>query len=68
MEQKEIKEQCKIQYDKIKSAEQALKQLRIICSHETVFEGIWSYRIGSASPAIICSDCGKLIKYITETS
>lgn len=66
MTNEEIKTNCEIQYKAIRDSEQRLKELRVACSHENTFEGNWSYRIGSILPAIICSDCGSLIKYLTQ--
>lgn len=62
-----IKEDCELQYKKIKYAEERLKDLRRICNHEKTFEGLYSYRIGNVQPAIICSDCGSLIKYLIKS-
>lgn len=63
MTQEQIKDSCELQYIKISDAEYTLKELRAMCKHENTFEGNYSYRVGSISPAIICSDCGSLIKY-----
>lgn len=65
MSKAEIKDTCTAMYAKIKFAEDRLKEVRGICKHPETFEGNWSYRIGSISPAIICSDCGALMRYIT---
>jgi len=59
----EIKKECEIAYDQIKKAEDRLKKLREICQHKNTFTGSYSYRVGASAPAIICSDCGELIKY-----
>lgn len=61
--QDEIKEQCEVCREHIRLAEKRLKELQEMCHHERTFEGNWSYRIGVSIPAIICSDCGSLIKY-----
>lgn len=64
MSSEEIKKECNIMYEQIKFAENRLKELRKLCPHENKFKGNYSYRIGSILPAIICADCGKMIKYI----
>jgi len=64
MSSEEIKAECELMYKAIKYSEDKLKELRAICKHENTFKGNYSYRIGVISPAIICSDCGSLIKYI----
>lgn len=62
-----IKEECELQYKKIKDAEERLKELRMNCKHDNTLEGLYSYRIGNIQPAIICSDCGSLIKYLIKS-
>lgn len=62
MTQAEIKTETQAQFDLIKKAHERLEELRSICKHVTTFEGIWSWRVGCYDPAIICSDCGNLIK------
>lgn len=62
MSNEEIKADCELQYKAIKDAEQRLKELRAICPHEVVFQGNYSYRVGSIIPAIICSACGDFIR------
>lgn len=62
MTQEQIKSDCEKQYQQIKDAEQALKELRELCSHPNTFEGNWSWRVGSIEPATICSDCGTCVK------
>ena len=64
MTNEQIKHECEIQYANIKAAELRLVELRAMCKHENIFHGNWSWRIGSIQPAIICSDCGNIIKYI----
>ena len=62
MTQEEIKLDCENQYEIIRNAEEQLKKLRAICKHENAFAGNYSYRVGATIPAIICSDCGSVIK------
>jgi hypothetical protein len=62
MTQKEIKQTCDIAYQMIKDAENILVDMRKLCKHPNTFEGNYSYRVGSIQPAIICSDCGHVIK------
>ncbi len=63
MKQEEIKQECESIYAHIKKVEERLKVLRSICKHENTFEGTWSWRVANYQDAIICSDCGNLIKY-----
>lgn len=58
MENIEIKNECERAYAQIKSANERLKELRTICTHEETFEGSYQWRIGSIVPATICSYCG----------
>lgn len=58
-----IKEQCEQCYNQIQAANDKLAQIRETCEHAETFEGNWSWRTGSYLPAIICSDCGGLIKF-----
>lgn len=63
MDSIEIKKETESLYKVIKDSEDRLKELRSICKHENTFHGNYSYRVGASFPAIICSDCGGLIKY-----
>ena len=63
MTPEQIKIECEQQYKAIKDAQDRLKELRAICKHETTFEGNYSWWEGSITPAIICSDCGSLVKF-----
>lgn len=62
MKAAEIKIEKELMFEQIKKANERLEEIRKICKHENTFEGTWSYRPGSYSPAEICSDCGELIK------
>lgn len=64
MTQSEIKAECELMYAQIKRANERLEMLRVVCKHETTFKGNYSYRIGVILPAVICSDCGELLKYL----
>lgn len=46
----------------IEDANKKLKDLRESCPHANTEKGIWSFREGAYFNAIICSDCGQLIK------
>lgn len=61
MTPEEIKSECEYWYDLIKKAETGLRELRENCKHENTFEGDYSWRIGSTSPATICSYCGVVV-------
>lgn len=64
MTQSEIRQIKDAAYANIVQAENALKEIRKICKHTSIFEGNYSYRVGVIQPAVICSDCGNLIKTI----
>jgi len=66
MTNEEIKAGCELQYAAIKRAEDRLKDLRSICPHEVVFQGNYSYRLGSIVPAIICASCGDFIRMVDD--
>jgi len=68
MKSEEIKNECELMYEQIEKAKNRLEELRAICKHENTYKGNYSYRIGSITPAIICSDCGSLIKYVEDFS
>jgi len=63
MTNEEIKTECELMYAQLRQAENRLEEIRAICKHENTFEGNWSWRVGSIMPAIICSDCGSLVKF-----
>jgi len=60
----EIKKETNNLYAIIKTAEERLAELKIICPHEKTFIGNYSYRIGNILRAEICEYCGKPIKFI----
>ena len=62
MTQQEIKSDAEAQYAVIKEAENRLKEIRDICKHPSTFRGLYSANTSGIAPAIICSDCGALIK------
>ena len=61
----EIKTECERQYANIKSAEARIKKLREICQHINTHEGLYSWRVGAIDNAILCSDCGKVLKNLS---
>lgn len=63
MEQEEIKRQVDCNYETIRRAQSDIEHLRWLCKHPNTFEGNYSWRVGSISPATICSDCGQIVKY-----
>ncbi len=65
MTNEEIKVDCDTQYKAIKKAEERLAEIRVICPHDNTFLGSYSYRVGSIFPALICENCGALIKIVT---
>lgn len=62
---KSTKAKCDFLYEKIAAAEEKLEEIRSNCSHERIFIGNYSYRVGNISLAKICSDCGKMLNYLT---
>ena len=62
MEATEIKLECEKMYSQIKEAQEKLIELRAICKHENVHDGLYSWRLGTIIPTKICSDCGTPIK------
>ena len=48
-----------------KQAEAIIAELRKTCQHANTFEGTWERAIAHQIQAVICSDCGSLIKEIT---
>ena len=62
MTSEQIKKDCEMVRGMIKICQDRLEDLQSKCKHENTFEGNYSWRIGSIDPAIICSDCGKLIE------
>lgn len=65
MTQQEISAECSVLFKSLEEGEKRLSELRELCSHENTFEGTFSYRVGCYQPAIICSDCRQLVKYIS---
>lgn len=61
MTQEEIKSETQGQYDIMQNAKLKIEELRAICKHPNTEECPYSFRVGNIEPAIICSDCGKLI-------
>ena len=50
--------------EQIKRANKKIAKLRMQCKHENVENGNYLYRAGVVERALICSDCGELIKII----
>ncbi len=68
MNRKEIRAKAKKLRNQIALAENELIKLQGECKHPKTFTGNWQLRPGSVHPAIICSDCGNLVKIITDTT
>jgi predicted TIM-barrel fold metal-dependent hydrolase len=64
MKSEDIKKECEENFNKIKEANDRLAELRKICKHTNRFIGNYSWRPGAIEEAMICSDCGELIKYL----
>lgn len=63
MKQDEIKIEVSKACAQIKQSQQRLESLRSQCLHTNTFDGVYSYKTGLLEPAVICSDCGALIRY-----
>lgn len=63
MTNEEIKNDCLVQYEQIRIAEERLKELRKLCQHEETFQGLYSWRPGAIESAIICSFCGTTVQF-----
>jgi hypothetical protein len=46
----------------IADAREELENLKLACHHEDTFEGNYEWRLGASYRAIICHDCGAVIK------
>lgn len=62
-----IREKIGLLYAQIHEAENKIKDIRSECKHAHTKETQYSWRIGSILPAIVCVDCGELIKFILTT-
>lgn len=60
-----IKNRAQRAQEKLRLAEDDLKEIQKDCRHTNTFEGNWEWRVGSTIPATICSDCGTCIKMHT---
>lgn len=63
----QIKAECDSHYLQIERSRKRIDELRAVCGHEHVHEGLYSWRIGCIDPAIICSDCGQVIQFKSNT-
>ncbi len=61
MTSEQIKKDCEFIRGSMKILQDGLEKLQGLCPHENTFQGNYSWRVGSIHPAIICSDCGKII-------
>lgn len=68
MTQEEIKQEVETHYLAIKTAEERIKELRTLCHHPNTKNGLYSYRVGVVDEALICSDCGNVIKMLEPVS
>jgi hypothetical protein len=59
-----IKRETEALYTKIKRSEERLAEIRETCKHENTKKTNYSWRVGSIRPAIVCDDCGHLIKML----
>lgn len=46
----------------LKTVQEGLHQLRVNCPHEHTFQGVYQWRVGATYNAIICDDCGEVVK------
>lgn len=63
-----IKQECEKLYEQIQVANNRLEELRKLCKHKNTRQGLYSWRVGSITEAIICSDCGSLIKNVINNN
>lgn len=68
MTNEEIKTERDQNYAQIKSADERLKELRIICKHEKTSECNYSWRPGNIQRADVCDYCGEFIRYVDENN
>ena len=61
MKQSDIKTECELIYQNIRSMNFRLERLRSICKHPNTYKGNYSYRVGAVSEAVICSDCNEVV-------
>jgi hypothetical protein len=57
-----IKETKELYERIIATTTEGLKLLRANCPHEHTFEGVYQWRVGATYRAIICDDCGEVVK------
>ncbi len=62
MTSEQIKRDCEFIRCSMKILQEGLERLQNQCKHTNTFQGNYSWRVGCIDPAIICSDCGKLIE------
>lgn len=60
--QEQIKNHYKFSCGILAMAQEEIKKLQLSCTHPNTHEGLYSWRVGCVDKAIICSDCGKMIK------
>lgn len=58
-----LKNTCDSCYAIISSATDCLKRMQEICPHVNEKEGLYSWRVGCIDEAVLCDDCGVLIRY-----
>lgn len=66
MQQENIKGTVKAYRECMALLKEAIENLQKECTHPETFEGLYSWREGCIDPAVICSHCGKLIKYVND--
>lgn len=63
MQQENIKGTIKAYQEAIALLKESIEKLQNECTHPTTFQGLYSWRVGCYDDAIICSDCGKMIRF-----
>lgn len=58
----QIKEMKELYERVIQAGQEGLKLLRASCPHEHTFKGVYQWRVGATYNAIICDDCGEVVK------
>jgi hypothetical protein len=57
-----VKETKELYYKILKDVNEGLKKLRERCPHEHTFEGDYEWRPAATFRALICDDCGAVVK------
>lgn len=62
----QIRDRIEAAYASIRAAEEELAACRKECQHPAHKKTMYSWRVGSISPALVCDECDAFIKYLEE--